>query len=147
MTYRLWVLLAAFLLSTSSVYSTDYGTATVSAIVSVYDGDTFRADIEDWPAIVGENIPIRVRGVDTPEIRGQCEAEKMRARKARDFAARLLSKAGRSELRNIERGKYFRLVADVWVDGRNLATALIEAGLGRHYDGGRREGWCGTGTE
>ena len=27
-------------------------------------------------------------------------------------------------------------------DGRPLAAMLIAEGLGREYDGGRREGWC-----
>ncbi len=27
-------------------------------------------------------------------------------------------------------------------DGRSLAGLLITEGLGREYDGGRREGWC-----
>ena len=72
----------------------------------------FRADIEGWPAIVGDNIPVRVSGVDTPEIRGHCDVEKSQARKARDYVADLLFDARRIELRAIEHGKYFRLVAD-----------------------------------
>ena len=47
-----------------------YGTVTVSKVISVYDGDTFRVNIDSLPPIVGKNIPIRVNGVDTPEIQG-----------------------------------------------------------------------------
>ena len=46
------------------------------------------------------------------------------------------------ELGGIERGNFFRLIADVWIDGRSLAAALIQAGLGRPYAGGKRQGWC-----
>lgn len=60
-------------------------------------------------------LPQRVRGVDTPEIRGRCEAEKTKAREARDYVAGLLAAAQQIELRNVARGKYFRLVADVVV--------------------------------
>ncbi|CUB03201.1 hypothetical protein [Marinomonas fungiae] len=45
--------------------------ATVARINSVYDADTFRVDINDWPDIVGKNIPVRVNGVDAAEIRGK----------------------------------------------------------------------------
>ena len=62
-----------------------YGTVTVSKVISVYDGDTFRVDINSLPPIVGKNIPIRVNGVDTPEIRGKCQYEKDLALEARDF--------------------------------------------------------------
>jgi hypothetical protein len=34
-----------------------YGTVTVSKVTSVYDGDTFRVDIDSLPPIVGKNIP------------------------------------------------------------------------------------------
>ena len=44
--------------------ATEYGTATVSKVISVYDGDTFRVDVDSLPPIVGKNIPIRLKGVD-----------------------------------------------------------------------------------
>ena len=123
----------------------DYGTAQVHTLIAVIDGDTFRADIVGWPSIVAENIRVRVRGVDSPEIRNsKCKQEKILARKARSFTARLLWTAQKIELRAIERGKYFRLLADVVFDGQNLATALIESGHGRPYRGkGSRPDWCG----
>ena len=46
-------------------------------------------------------------------------------------------------LRNMERGKYFRIAADVMVDGENLADMLIEAGTAVRYDGGKKtHKWC-----
>jgi len=62
------------------------GSATVSKVISVYDGDTFRASIKNYPPIVGENIAIRVNGIDTPEIRGKCPSEKTLAINARDLS-------------------------------------------------------------
>ena len=70
----------------------EYGTAIVSKVISVYDGDTFRVDIDSLPPIVGKNIPIRLNGVDTPEIRGKCEHEKDLAIKARDFVRNKLAR-------------------------------------------------------
>lgn len=115
---------------------------TVSHIHSVYDADTFRVDIDGWPDIIGKNIPIRVNGVDAAEIRGKCPTEKQQARDARDYTRAFLEQGQAIELRNIERGKYFRLIADVYVDGNSLSEALIESGHAREYHGGTRKGWC-----
>ena len=43
------------------------------------------------------------------------------------------------ELREVKRGKYFRLVAEVIADGVNLSDLLLASGLARPYDGGKRE--------
>lgn len=59
----------------------------------------------------------------------------------------MLTEAESIELRDIGRGRYFRLIADVWAEGQNLATALIEIGFGRAYAGEKRGGWCTTSTE
>ena len=82
---------------------------------------------------------VRVRGIDTPEIRGKCEKERRLARKAKAFVASRLSKAKKIELRDVARGKYFGIVADVFVDGRNLKTLILERGLGVPYDGSKKK--------
>jgi len=110
----------------------------VAAVKSVYDGDTFRADIEG----IGKYLPIRVAGVDTPEIKGRCPDEIKRALKARDFTAALLKAATTIQLQNLRLGYYGRIVAEVRIDGQDLAAILIEQGLGRPYSSGRRGGWC-----
>ena len=114
----------------------------VDSLVSVYDADTFRVNIKGWPDIVGKNMPVRVLGVDAPEIRGKCENEKDQAREAKAFTKSLLENAEIIELRNIESGKYFRLLANVYVDGQDLTELLIISSHARPYDGGTREGWC-----
>ena len=125
-----------------NVQSKDYGNIVVTEVTSIYDADTFRANIKDYPPIVGERISIRVNGIDAPEIRGKCESEKIAAQKAKQFTVEALRSAKAVELRNIERGKYFRILADVYTDGKNLAEDLIKSGHARAYDGGKRLGWC-----
>ena len=115
---------------------------TVSEVTSIYDADTFRVNIEGYPAIIGERIPVRVLGVDAPELRGKCESEKLAAREAKQFTVQALRSAKTIELRNIQRGKYFRILADVYIDSKNLADDLIKSGHARVYDGGKRLGWC-----
>ena len=120
----------------------EYGTAIVSKVISVYDGDTFRVDIDSLPPIVGKNIPIRLNGVDTPEIRGKCQYEKDLALKARDFVRNKLANAKEIKLTKLQRGKYFRVVADVMIDGVSLEQELLENKLAYKYTGGKKSSWC-----
>ena len=109
-----------------------------------YDGDTIRFDIPGVHPLLGENIAIRLRAVDTSEIRGKCPAEKKLAVAARDFVRGGLTKAKKITLTNTGRGKYFRVVARVVADGIDVSSALLEAGLAVPYLGGKRVGnWCG----
>ena len=119
-----------------------YGPKVVSKVISVYDGDTFRVDINSLPPIVGKNIPIRVNGVDTPEIRGKCQYEKNLALKARDFVRDKLSNAKEIKLTNLQRGKYFRVVANVLVDDVSLEQELLDNKLAYEYSGGKKLSWC-----
>ena len=122
----------------------EYGTVIVSRVISVYDGDTFRVDIDSLPPIVGKNIPIRLNGVDTPEIRGKCKYEKDLAIKARDFVRNKLANAKEIKLNNLQRGKYFRVVADVMVDGVSLEQELLDNELAYKYTGGKKSSWCNS---
>jgi len=114
----------------------------IDEVTSIYDADTFRANIKDWPPIIGRHVPIRIRGMDAPEIRGRCPAEKKAAQRARKETVSLLRNAENIELRQLQRGKYFRILAEVYVDGKNLADALIIKKLARPYQGGKRQSWC-----
>ena len=49
----------------------------------------------------------------------------------------ILKDAEQISLKNMERGKYFRIAADVIVDGESLVDMLIEAGMAVRYDGGK----------
>ena len=120
----------------------EYGTVTVSSVISVYDGDTFRVDIDSLPPIVGKNISIRLNGVDTPEIRGKCKYEKDLAIKARDFVRNKLANAKEIKLNNLQRGKYFRVVANVIVDGVSLEQELLDKEFAYKYTGGKKSSWC-----
>lgn len=119
-----------------------YGNITPSRINAIYDGDTFYVDVDEWPDVIGKNIKVRISGIDTPEIRTKCKEEKRLGRLAKQFAVERLRAAKKVELKNLKRGKYFRVIADVYVDGLDLGEMLISAGHARRYDGGTREAWC-----
>jgi len=137
------LILTLSLLNAEAISKKVYDSATVSEVTSIYDGDTFRANIKEFPELIGYRIAIRVNGVDTPEMRGKCLHEKALARKAKQFTVKALRGAKKIELHNIKRGKYFRIVADVYIDGINLTDSLIDARLGVAYDGGtKQKNWC-----
>jgi micrococcal nuclease len=119
-----------------------YGDAIISEVTSIYDGDTFRANIKGYPAIVGEHMSIRINGIDTPELRGKCDKEKQLARKAKQFTVKHLRAAKVITLNNIKRGKYFRLIADVYVDGISLGGLLIAQNHAVNYGGSTKVTWC-----
>ena len=119
-----------------------YDDAIISEVTSIYDGDTFRANIKGYPAIVGEHMSIRINCIDTPELRGKCDKEKQLARKAKQFTVEHLRSAKSITLKNIKRGKYFRLIADVYIDGVSLGEQLIKQGHAVKYIGKTKKQWC-----
>ena len=129
-------------LSLNTYAAKQYGSVTVSKVISVYDGDTFRVNIDSLPPIVGKNIPVRLEGVDTPEINGKCQYEKDLALEARDFVRSKLSNAVEILLNDLQRGKYFRIVAKVYIDGVSLEEELLQNGLAYQYNGGKKSNWC-----
>ena len=108
-----------------------------------YDGDTITFNLPNLHPIIGKKIAVRVNGIDTPEIRGKCGKEKYDAEQAKGMVEDLLKDAKRIDLKNLQRGKYFRIVADVYADGENLAEALIDSGMAVRYNGGKKNArWC-----
>lgn len=108
------------------------------SVASVYDGDTFKINLNCSLAVYCEKVPVRVLGVDTPEIKGKTAREKKLAQKAKQFTKQFLAK-GPVSLTNCGRDKYFRLLCNVTNgEGKNLAKELIKNKLGYAYYGGTK---------
>lgn len=117
----------------------------ILAITKVYDGDTFTVDLANCAEpIVCRDVPIRVAGIDAPEIKAQCGAEAAKADRARTWLKRRLNTGRPVELKNVVRDKYFRLRAEVYIGDKMIAPEMVALGLARPYNGGARAGWCGT---
>ncbi len=115
---------------------------TPDQIAEVYDGDTFKINLPQQVPIFGDKLSIRLAGVDTPEMKGTSEEVKALAKQARELTEKALQNADQIELRNPQRGKYFRIVSEVWIDGKSLADLLKAKGLAKDYDGeGARPEW------
>jgi micrococcal nuclease len=120
-----------------------YGDFNDVTFIRNYDGDTITVCIDSAPDIIGDHMSIRVVNVDTPEIRGKCGKEKLLAKAAKNFVYTLLSEAHQIDLLDMQRGKYFRIVANVSIDGQDLSKILIDKGLAVEYKGGtKNKNWC-----
>lgn len=109
-------------------------------VLRVIDGDTLSVQLPGLPQEL-QPVSVRVRGVDAPELHGKCASEKAAAQRAKAFTAALVETG--AIFRNPTADKYFRIDATVIVRGKDLASMLIGAGLGRPYAGEKRKGWCG----
>ena len=101
-----------------------YPDVKVSRLLRVIDGDTFACDIDEHSAIAGKNISIRLRGINTPELRSRNPEESKSANLEKQRLSDLLNNARIIELRNIYRDKYFRIDADVYIDGIDILPKL-----------------------
>ena len=139
----LTIVILSFLSLPSHVLAKSFGDYKGAVYLRNYDGDTITFNLPGLHPIIGEEISIRVNGIDTPEIKGKCEKEKYNAQQAQQMVADFLKDAEQIVLKSMERGKYFRIAADVIVDGENLADVLVEAGMAVRYDGGKKtHKWC-----
>lgn len=103
--------------------------------INCYDGDTCKVNIlnSNIPSIFSHNIPIRVKGIDTAELRGTEGKIKELAYKARSFSNKFI-RGGYIRLTDCTRGKYFRLVCNIVnSQGHNLATELLNNNLAKPY--------------
>lgn len=111
-------------------------------VVSVIDGDTLVARARIW---LGQELETRVRiaGIDTPEMRGDCPGERSAAERARRLLEQRIGGGGVT-LHDITYDKYGgRILARVrTAAGEDLGESLRRAGLARTYDGGRKASWC-----
>jgi micrococcal nuclease len=100
-----------------------------------YDGDTMTVNIPGVHPLFGNEIGIRVRGIDTLEIREKYPFEKQKVKETKTLIEGILNRANKITLHDIEREKYFRIVASVIVDGQNLSDLLLAKKLAVPYDG------------
>ncbi|OQY21366.1 MAG: hypothetical protein B6I34_07475 [Anaerolineaceae bacterium 4572_32.1] len=112
--------------------------ATVERVV---DGDTIYVTV-DLGFFLTSMMKLRLRGVDTPEIRGK---ERPEGLKAKAFVQEKLPLGKKIVINSYKIGKYGRYIADVFFhessenwqeilkDGINLSQLLLEKGLAEPY--------------
>jgi endonuclease YncB( thermonuclease family) len=111
-------------------------------VLRVIDGDTFEARVHVWPGL-DITTKIRLRGIDAPELRSRCAAERTMAEAARDALGAMLAE-GAVGISGVTLDKYGgRVMADAGTRSiANVSAELLAKGHARRYAGGRRRGWC-----
>ena len=85
---------------------------------------------------MGEKINVYIYGIHSPSPKNKIRETAEIANKAKEFTAKALKKAKTIELRNMQRhSSFFIIVAEVFVDGENLAKKLLRAKLAKQYYG------------
>lgn len=115
----------------------------LAEVVRIIDGDTIVVNLVGesygslrilYPSIISKEIPVRLFGIDTPEIRTKDKIEKAKGESAKHFLEYLLLGNEQVILKQVRRGKFFRIVAVVETNGGiNLNKALLESGHAEKY--------------
>jgi endonuclease YncB( thermonuclease family) len=108
-------------------------------VIKVYDGDTItiaaKMPFKGSPLY---RLPVRLIGIDTPEIKGKSEDEISVAKEARDALSALILHKN-IVLKNVTTEKYGRILADVYLDELHINKWLIEQRFAVKYDGGTKK--------
>jgi micrococcal nuclease len=95
-----------------------------ASVVRVVDGDTIRVDLD------GREVPVRLIGIDTPEVTGPHTDEECYGADASRFVARALEGRAVALEFDIERTDRFdRTLAYVWLDGELFNERLVLDGF------------------
>jgi len=141
-----------------SMVSTASASEFYGKVTKVIDGDTIKVTLSNYwvPPLLGENLGIRLLGVNTPESRSKDVCEKYLGLKAKEFAKAVIKVGAEVRLTKCVRGKYFRLVCEYdlfggWIFANpvfakwiSFKEGLIKTGLAQDYDGGTKPktNWC-----
>jgi len=107
-------------------------------VIKVYDGDTItvaaKLPFDESPIY---RFSVRLRSIDSPEIKGQSEKECQLAIESRDALNHLIF--GKIiELRHNGKEKYGRLLADVYYNDIHVNKWMVDKGYAVKYDGGKK---------
>jgi endonuclease YncB( thermonuclease family) len=111
-------------------------------VIRVVDGDTIEVAARVW---LGQEVTVRLRlsGIDAPELRGRCPAERTGAEAAR-LRLRELAEGRTLSLTSVTGDKFGGrvLARAATAEGLDLSEALLGEGLARPYGGEARASWC-----
>ncbi len=103
-------------------------------VLTIYDGDTIRVDIDLGLSIVVKNEPVRLSRINAPEVRGQ---EKQAGYLSRDY---LRNRIGNKEIllqtEKDDKGKYGRYLVEIWIKEQekyiNINDEMVEKGFAEY---------------
>lgn len=111
----------------------------IGQVIKVYDGDTIMiASSLPIPNAPMYRFPVRLRGIDAPEMKGKNEDEKRAARISQKALESLVLHKNVT-LKNVEIEKYGRILADVFFYDINLSEFMLKNNYAVEYDGGTKK--------
>lgn len=107
-------------------------------VIKVYDGDTITiASKLPYKSSQMYRFSVRLRGIDSPEIKSKSLAEKELALNSKMALSNLIL-GQMVDLKNVSTEKYGRILADVYINNVNVNTWMLENKLALPYDGGKK---------
>ncbi|NOX37951.1 MAG: nuclease [Calditrichaeota bacterium] len=105
-----------------------------ATVVSVYDGDTLRVDIDLGLNTWIRNEKVRLARIDAPEIRGK---ERARGLAARDFLRQMvLNREIILQTIRDRKGKYGRYLGEIWLEQNgqwiNINDQMVARGFAEY---------------
>lgn len=122
----------------------------VELIRDVHDGDTVSIDVPGSAhPVFSQNIPVRIAGIQAPELDSKEPCEADLAVKARDFLRGVLAKTKQVHLYDVTRDKYFRLNAQIIAGGKSVGQMMLDQKLAVPYGGDTKPSvkWCDLGVK
>lgn len=116
-------------------------------IIRVIDGDTVEIEANFLPAPLKPSLKLRIYGIDTPEkkSRAKCDLEAELSKKATAFTQKVINESISKKIKIRKWDKYGgRVLGDIILDGKSLEALLLNEGLAKPYDGGKKLSWCNT---
>ena len=104
-------------------------------VIKVYDGDTITVATKlPYTSSPMYRWSVRIRGIDCPELRTKDPDEKEVAKMAKKFLNdKILNQ--NVDLKNVDTGKYGRVLADVFHENENISELMISKRLAVPYFG------------
>jgi endonuclease YncB( thermonuclease family) len=110
-------------------------------VIKVYDGDTITIAANVTLNGINYNLyrfPIRIRGIDAPEMASKNEDEKEIALIAKNTLNNLILNH-RIQLKNIGSEKYGRILADVYFNNQSIGDIMLNKKLCVSYTGKKKQ--------
>ena len=107
----------------------------ISKVIKIVDGDTVDVLIDlGFDIHVKERV--RLAGINAPETRTKDKEEKKKGLAAKTRLKELCK--GQIFLKSQGKGKYGRIIGELFLQGVSINTIMVAEGHAKEYDGGKR---------
>lgn len=121
----------------------NYGDIFNAEFVRAVEANVMIFNLAGLHPLVGEQIPVRLRGIDVPRINAGCAKEREAAVKAREIVSWLLTQSRTITLKKVGRDNRFRITAVVLVDNKDIRDVLLKKGIAEWRSARqKRRDWC-----